>query len=126
MGEKKTVYRKFTDEFVESRQFPRVFIFDCCDGTQRMSKSVKRRRKKDETAQSVETVTVTKGDGEIGDKDSLWKRGDDNTDWLLAVINSSNPDYVSGMNAKNGSHLIFSFMWMPFNVWTTIIQFIWV
>merc|ERR1712228_896926 len=56
------------------------------------------------------TVTVTKGDGEDGNKsDSLWRRGDDNTDWLLAVINSSNPDYVSGMNAKNGSHLIFSF-----------------
>merc|ERR1712228_1141398 len=104
--EKKTVYRKFTDKFVESRQFPRVFIFDCCDGTQRMSKSIKRRRKNDE---KETTVTVTKGDGEIGDKDSLWKRGDDNTDWLLAVINSSNPDYVSGMNAKNGSHLIFSF-----------------
>merc|ERR1712228_421501 len=53
-------------------------------------------------------VTVTKnGDGK--NEGAVWKQGEDNPDWNLAILNSSNLDYVSNMSQTTGSHLIYSF-----------------
>merc|ERR1712129_395035 len=38
-----------------------------------------------------------------------WRKEDENTDFNLAILNSSNLDYTSWMNNVDGSYLIFNF-----------------
>jgi len=94
---KKDIYRAFTDKYPAARLLPRMFLFDCCDGAKSMAKTIKTRPKK--------KVEYAKIDDDENDGEE-WIAGDENPDWKLAILNSSNLDYQSWLSNDVGSYMI--------------------
>ena len=101
---KKAIYRAFSDPYPAVRDLPRIFLFDCCDGMESIAKGIKPKKKTQTTG-----TMITKGDGDDKENKAVWKYGDNNTDWKLAVLNSSNLDYQSFLDTRFGSKMIYGF-----------------
>merc|ERR1712204_97520 len=118
MVSKKDIYRRFTDSYPASRQLPRVFLFDCCEGSKAKAKGIKKAKKtqttasvlaKGQTEEPKEEEEEKKNDDDETVVVNEWRKEDENTDFNLAILNSSNLDYTSWMNNVDGSYLIFNF-----------------
>ena len=97
-----------------ARDFPRIFVFDCCEGNRALGKGVKRKKNNTQTTHTA----LVKGDGDDEEKQDAnlnltrqptWNYGEDNPDFKLAELNASNPDYISYTNTLKGSYLIQGF-----------------
>jgi len=119
MVSKKDIYRRFTDSYPASRQLPRVVLFDCCEGSKAKAKGIKKAKKTQTTASILakgqkEEAKEAQDEEKKNDDDETvvvyeWRKEDENTDFNLAILNSSNLDYTSWMNSVDGSYLIFNF-----------------
>ena len=61
---KKTIYRAFSDPYPKARLLPRIFLFDCCEGTESYGMGIKPRKQTQSTA-----TAVAKSYGEDDDED---------------------------------------------------------
>eukprot|EP01084_Bolivina_argentea_P246846 413027_1 len=110
--EKIAIHRIFSVNHPKARQVPRLFIFDCCDGSEEQSKTIvsKRIRKpptinKQTTETEINkgfTVNDIKNDNESGE----WSYSNVNPDYRLITVHASNAGYQSKMDTVNGSYLI--------------------
>ena len=119
-----SIHRSISKRFPEIREFPRVFIFDACDGTRDRSprKSMSRSRKMTgRTGDSVhghnenddylpedegaETEKGMNSDNVQGDDE--WTTNTKTPDYNLIVIHASNAGFVAKMNGAEhvGSYL---------------------
>merc|ERR1712129_568240 len=107
MVSKKDIYRRFADSYPASRQLPRVVLFDCCEGSKAKAKGIKKAKKTQTTASVLakgqkeepkEEEEEKKNDDDETVVVNEWRKQDENTDFNLAILNSSNLDYTSWMN----------------------------
>eukprot|EP01084_Bolivina_argentea_P284904 488411_1 len=136
---KKDIHRIFTAEYPKTREIPRVFIYDCCDGHNEFAKAIKKRRNnktditvfdikndKGKNTSLTSVYTSNKDDDEQSvpvdepemysrqftqqEKLQLWKRGEQNPDYLLATLHACNLDFQSKLNTIKGSYFIQQFV----------------
>eukprot|EP01084_Bolivina_argentea_P190810 327787_1 len=112
--EKEVLHRQFTQYYPISREVPRIIIYDCCAGSddrkglKKKQHLVKTHTTKDiGKAYKVEDISVPN----LEEKDRsrsvpVWHGNDENPDYNLATIYSSNLGFQSKMNRNNGSYLI--------------------
>eukprot|EP01084_Bolivina_argentea_P246495 412518_1 len=130
--DKVAIHRLFSVNYYNSRLKPRIFMFDCCDGSfqhggkmgpdtpispiqqpsaQKMAAfpamSSNRKKMTDETKQvgkgfHVEDITEEKG--------AIWAHNSKNPDFRLVQINAANPGFQSRLNIQVGSYMLYSFM----------------
>ena len=128
-----SIHRSVSNKFPEIREFPRIFIFDACDGSGDRTKSVS----SSATVASKETVhsdsemddyksedemvedentrqqTETEKGMKLEDvqKDDEWTTHTKNPDYNLAVVHASNSGFVAKMHSAEhiGSYLSYFF-----------------
>ncbi len=114
---KLAIHRIFSSPHPNSREIPRVFIFDCCSGNneqeaesdsdskteeeEQEEKNVGKRIKEDDISKGVDLADITSDGG--------WLRGQHNPDYMLAVISAANPGFQAKLASDIGSYVIHSF-----------------
>ena len=119
-----SIHRSISKRFPEIREFPRVFIFDACDGTGDRSprKSMSRIPRPEESVHShsgnddylsegdaTETEKGMNSDGVQGGDE--WTTNTKNPDYNLIIVHASNAGFVAKMNGAEdvGSYLSYFF-----------------
>ena len=117
------LHRIFSDDYPKSRTIPRLFIYDCCDGSAQRDTDW---RATDDGSDSEE-YCLKLGNGSfspispinseilptftpINTKRSSWYKGEDNPDHKLAVIHASNRGFQAKMHRDSGSYVISKFV----------------
>eukprot|EP01084_Bolivina_argentea_P100228 180007_1 len=103
--EKNTIHRQFTQYYPVSRMIPRVVIYDCCAGDEDRKGLPKNKN----IGKGYEVKNIAPPN--LEEKDSsrsvpVWSGNDENPDYNLATIYSSNIGFQSKMNRYKGSYLI--------------------
>eukprot|EP01084_Bolivina_argentea_P214558 364242_1 len=107
---KQYVHRIFSWTHPKTRTIPRLFIIDCCSGDQEYVRELS-----EHTTSKNATTLATEYSKNVEEKDMKgasnygWIEGQNNPDYLLAIVNASNPGFQSKMNTENGSYLINKF-----------------
>ena len=124
-----SIHRCISNQFPKIRQFPRIFIFDACDGAGDRRKTVTKCERVDSQSFSDTEVVYDeekdKGDTpkstDIGKQTQLedvqradeWTTSTKNPDYNLIAVHASNSGFVAKMNSKSeevGSYLTYFFV----------------
>ena len=117
--ERTSIHRCISNEYPKIREFPRIFLFDACDGAgdrkatipvmQRVESDSDDEEKGDlpKTAEFVKNTEL-----EDVQKNNEWTRTSKNPDYNLISIHASNPGFVAKMNNSEevGSYLTYFFV----------------
>eukprot|EP01084_Bolivina_argentea_P214481 364095_1 len=117
------IHRIFSTNFPESRKIPRIFIYDCCDGSMEYNnirnsdefepKTLE--KKTDEKKDKGKHNECFETDDIAGRKDGAWQIGEKNPDHKLVEIHAANKDYQSKLNTMKGSYMIYEFVHRQLN-----------
>ena len=111
-----SIHRCISNQFPKIRQFPRIFIFDACDGAAQRTDSQSLNDMEivfDEEHEEGDTRKCTDIDKqtELEDvqKDDEWTKSTMNPDYNLIAVHASNPGFVAKMNNSEevGSYLTY-------------------
>eukprot|EP01084_Bolivina_argentea_P154213 268853_1 len=117
--DKDAIHRIFSAKFPISRTIPRIFLFDCCDGSQEYGvRQTKEEMVKNATKkvggielQSAHTSTRFKIDDINESAYGSWQKGEKNPDHLLVEIHAANKDFQSKLHSSVfGSYMIYEFV----------------
>eukprot|EP01084_Bolivina_argentea_P043079 79403_1 len=120
---KTAIHRMYSLRHPNSREIPRIFLFDSCAG------NAKRGRPKNESIMSQQRsaspsdVNKQNSTDEIGKYfgindlnkqnstaiDNTWTTENKNPDWKLVVVHASNPGFQARLDTRKGSYLLFEF-----------------
>ena len=120
-----SIHRCISNQFPKIRQFPRIFIFDACDGAGDRRDTVDKPERVD--SQSFNDTVIVydeekdKGDTQKGtdidkqtqledvQRDDEWTKSTKNPDYNLIAVHASNPGFVAKMNKSEevGSYLTY-------------------
>ena len=123
------IHRCVSNAFPKIRQFPRIFIFDACDGEgDRRDCTTKIQNVQSVDSQSREGVQIIYEEAQKGDmqqhvevqkrmeledvqKEDEWTKSSKNPDYNLITVHASNPGFVAKMNTSEevGSYLTYFF-----------------
>ena len=111
---KQAIHSLFSWNHATSREIPRVFVFDCCDGIQEQDTDYAGHyRDEEESSSEEEDEEKEHGKANFGANDILerqntlvWKKGQDNPDYRLCVVHAANEGFQSKMSNETGSYLI--------------------
>ena len=107
------MHRLFSTNFPQIRALPRIFLYDCCDGSHQRDidwatgddETTDEEEKKDMTKNfDAENLKIARHDGKI------WKLGQLNPDYNLCEIHGANEGFQAKISQKNGSYLISQFI----------------
>eukprot|EP01084_Bolivina_argentea_P256425 431729_1 len=96
------VHRTFSLGHPKTRKYPRFVLLDCCSGSNQMER----------VHSDVSTMSRGKNISEtdiFGADLQQWCSGDDNPDYMLARVSSSNHGFMSKIDKIVGSYLIYGF-----------------
>eukprot|EP01084_Bolivina_argentea_P094423 169750_1 len=116
MIEKLAIHRIFSTNYPNSRNKPRVHIFDCCDGDEEQGISEQGKVvKKRDISKSAETCEMEQGKNfSVSDiqrqKSVIWEKGTKNPDHKLVEIHAANSGFQSKLNSEQGSYMLYSFV----------------
>lgn len=103
------IHRTFSlsQEFATVRALPRLFILDCCSGDNDQD-HFDRGADNDTPDAEADAVTVERKvmTVEARRMTNPWARDEHNPDYRLAIINASNPDFMSKMRSDIGSYMM--------------------
>eukprot|EP01084_Bolivina_argentea_P209653 357074_1 len=100
---KHAIHRYYSVKYPITRDIPRIFIYDSCDGNQQRV-----RRTSTELIPKTECAKfVTVEDIEVGD---IWHDDENNPDYQLAIVHGANKGFQSKIDSKEGSFLITNFI----------------
>eukprot|EP01084_Bolivina_argentea_P268075 455232_1 len=107
---KNVIHRIFSSYYPASREVPRIFIYDSCDGDEQR-KGVQKKQK----IKPANIIAKPFAINDIQHPDSneqhvLWQRYTENPDFKLVTIHSTNKGFQSKMNSQDGSYLIKKFV----------------
>ena len=135
---KDTIHRIFSVDFPSLRHIPGIFMYDCCDGENKMIKDQHRNDMSRDSQKPLnkggagsgtelddvngeEEVKTAGGLGMLyrsrthetvlayGTDEKIWFKGEPNPDYKLVVISSSNKGFASQMGSRSGSFMIRQF-----------------
>merc|ERR1712228_601549 len=94
------------------RNIPRFILYDCCQGINSREKEEEEEIKLDEQEKTNSTAEdKTKRIDELdifdGKKQPKWKKDQSNPDHLLGRVNAANDGFVSNLNSRKGSWVIY-------------------
>eukprot|EP01083_Nonionella_stella_P199362 731102_1 len=120
------IHRIFSKISVASRDIPRLFLFDCCDGGNRQTYAEEPESDDGETTKQgtvlhEETPILHGADGaDHKEKDEvqiitpsdteMWLHGQKNPDHKLAVVHAANAGFQAMVNTETGSYLVGKFV----------------
>eukprot|EP01084_Bolivina_argentea_P252490 423814_1 len=116
---KTAVHRLFTTNYPSTREMPRIFIFDCCDGEQERSHYIAKHNPNDSESDDDDQSNIPKDNGKnfaVNDikinqyDDELWKKDQKNPDYRVSLIHAANEGFQAKMNSIDGSYLIYEFV----------------
>eukprot|EP01084_Bolivina_argentea_P273816 466534_1 len=93
---KKKIHRIFSEQYPLSRDFPRIFLYDCCEGNQECAKG------HDQSKVRQKSLSRDNSD----EHTDTWRRGDHNPDHKLALLHAANKDFQSKLRTDKGSYMI--------------------
>eukprot|EP01084_Bolivina_argentea_P123873 219506_1 len=113
MIHKTAIHRIFSVNHTSSREIPRIFIYDCCNGTYQYGKGISVKEIHKSTAEKSETDDQPKSytTAHIQQRFSrIWDYNTRNPDHKLVEIHSSNTDFQAKMNNDIGSYMLYEFV----------------
>eukprot|EP01084_Bolivina_argentea_P190813 327791_1 len=107
---KEVIHREFTQYYPISRTVPRIVIYDMCAGDEQR-KGIQEKNHSNKTCVDKDSATAYEiSDIPQADSNVVWKRNEENPDYKLAKIYSSNTGFQSKMSNVTGSYLIDMFV----------------
>ena len=115
---KKAIHRLFSIDRPKSRTIPRLFLFDCCDGSEQRDtdwrgiiddpEEESESSSEDESgkAGSIPSGKDTQPKAVLNAKDGDWYYKENNPDHKLAEIHASNSGFQAFMSSESGSYVI--------------------
>eukprot|EP01083_Nonionella_stella_P276693 940307_1 len=108
--DKNAIHRLFSIQYPGTRTIPRMFLFDCCEGSQRKQKGgsvIQPKGTKDggETGKQVLVESIIPKD----ENANIWGEDEVNPDYKLIEIHASNLGFQSLMSSQKGSYLLNGF-----------------
>ena len=110
---KAAIHRIFSVKKPLSRKIPRIFLFDCCSGTNERGCETRVQYNNYASATDAEDDLLRLDLGkntEVADIEEeqsiLWFRDEDNPDYKLVTINAANEGFQSKMRSDTGSYVI--------------------
>eukprot|EP01084_Bolivina_argentea_P316133 547911_1 len=129
---KTAIHRLFSTNFYVLRELPRIFVFDCCAGTQQKShytaeynsddsdteQNINYNQKEKINSDSEDDIKVTDaGKNFYADdinitqyEEEIWKQDQLNPDYMLTLVHAANEGFQAKMNSLTGSYLIYEFV----------------
>eukprot|EP01084_Bolivina_argentea_P099205 178331_1 len=117
---KTSIHRIFSSKKPKIRQIPRVFVFDCCSGSNEREDDFRL----DNINDKGKGKSILNDDDEKGNDDEMrsilnqhveedtsviWARDEDNPDYKLVKIHAANEGFQSKMDCESGSYVITAF-----------------
>jgi len=110
--EKVVIHRIFSAQYPKLREFPRLFLYDCCAGNDQQLTYRKDLDESSPDADSPKSVdsekTYTVND--VQRPHEIWIKGEKNPDHKLIEIHAANEGFQAKINSDIGSYLISSFV----------------
>ena len=125
--EKIAIHRIFTAHRPLTRRIPRMFLFDCCDGSSErqsaLRKSIHESDLEDEVVKALSSDMNEGNDKSSiyreskvislasiqGENDEIWLRNEENPDYRLITVHAANIGFQSKMSIETGSYVITGF-----------------
>ena len=106
--EKTAIHRMLSLKYPEIREIPRIFIFDCCNGSDRRHTSIAMNM---EQPKLIEMTSIRKAT-ELEDVQSrhqrAWTTNSKNPDYNLVVVHAANEGFVAKMSSDVGSYAVYA------------------
>ena len=108
---KTAIHRIFSGKKPVSRTIPRIFIFDCCAGSNERDAEFREDEKEEDKGKSAgygetDTAKNTEVDDIVRDGSLQWAIGEVNPDYKLVVVNAANDGFQSKMRCDTGSYVV--------------------
>ena len=103
------IHRMVSVKYPKLREIPRIFLFDCCDGSDERRPSVV---ESDDQSKVIEMVVAESSKGtDLSDVQLLtgnvWTSSTKNPDYNLAVVKAANSGFAAKFNIECGSYVVY-------------------
>ena len=110
---KSAIHRIFSAKKPLSRTIPRIFLFDCCSGSNERG-YIRRTEYETDQAKNIDLKLEATKNTEVRDisreESVIWFQNEDNPDFKLVTINAANEGFQSKMRIDTGSYVVTEFI----------------
>eukprot|EP01084_Bolivina_argentea_P104106 186439_1 len=107
------IHRIFTTNYPQTREIPRVFLFDCCSGSDEQGLNDSDSDSEDDDNGKAGNIIKDTAKGfqveDLDRNDYIWEHGTKNPDHKLAIVHAANYGFQSKLNSDIGSYMLYEF-----------------